>query len=410
MTTRRFAVVSLALAVALGLPARRPALAQIPDGLYFGQTPPGETPEVFAPGVISLSNRYEYSIAFSPDLTECAFGITNNTWGVFNVYYTTMASDSSWSTPVVAPFKGTGDALSVVFTPDNQAVWFASHRPVFPANLWMSERDGMGGWLAPVKVASPVNSSANEYAPAFSASGVLYFVSYRIGGQGSADIYRAEPVGGAYPVIENIGGPVNAASLDSTPFIAPDESYLLFESDRAGGFGQHDIYMSWALPGGGWSEPLNVGSAINTPDIEDGPCITPDGKYLFFNRRAAFTTPEQTELWWVDVSALPSKPTAVAPDPGPGAGGTAAARTVPNPFHPSTRIEYTLPLPGFVTIEVLDVRGRVVARFVERRQEAGPHVETLPASRTRGLPAGTYLYRLVVDGRSLATGKMALVK
>jgi hypothetical protein len=407
---RRSLVPLPSIAVACAALAAVGASAQtLPDGPYFGQTPPGLTPEVFAPGVISLDTRYEYSIAFSPDLTECAFGVTNNFWSAFQVLSTTMASDSSWSMPATAPFLGSGDGLSAVYTPDGQSVYFASMRPSYPpANLWAADRDSTGAWMAPVKVPSPVNTLFDEYAPSFTSTGVLYFVSYRPAGNGSADIYRAAPVGGTYPTVVNIGPPVNGSSLDSTPCIAPDESFLLFESNRVGGYGQHDIYVSYRV-GGSWSEPVNLGPEINTDQIEDEPYITPDGKYLFFNRRAAFVTGQQTDLYWVDIDALVD-PTAATTEGLGAASGVELRQNAPNPFRPRTRIEYALPSAGFVTIQVLDVRGREVRRLVKRRQEAGAHTAVLSAEDTRTMAAGPYFYRLIVDGRTLTTRKMTLLK
>ena len=83
----------------------------IPGGQYFGQDPPGFSPVVFAPGIVSQPTRYEYCLVFSPNLDECVFGVTNSTWGVFNLWYTKMSSDSTWTDPTPAPFQGNGDGF-----------------------------------------------------------------------------------------------------------------------------------------------------------------------------------------------------------------------------------------------------------------------------------------------------------
>lgn len=378
-----------------------------PTGLYFGQTPPGSTPEVFAPDLISRPNRYEYSIAFSPDLTECVFGVTNSLWSSFDLRFLSMAADSTWIGPVTAPFLGTGDGLNPAYSYGGERVFFASTRPSYPpSNLWTSERDGLGGWTAPVMVPAPVSTTADEWAPSFDSADVMYFVSYRVGGLGDGDIYRSVPVGGVYTTVENAGVPLNTPSLDSTPFISPDGGYILFESDRTGGFGQGDLYISYRA-GDGWSTPLNLGPEINTDQIEDEAYVSPDGQYLFFNRRRAFVTSEPSDLWWVDVGVLPGA-TAVSLDAA--VRPSVLAQNAPNPFDPSTEITYTLPSPGFVAIQILDVRGRHVRSLVQRHQGAGTHSVTLTGSEARGLAGGPYFYRLVLNGETLATRKMTRLR
>lgn len=400
-------------AVALVAFATDGAMAQgtIASGLYLGQSPPGSVPEVFAPGIISLDDRYEYSIAFSPDLTECSFGITNNLWSTFTLLFTTMASDSSWSEPVTAPYLGAGedDGLSPAYASDGDTIFFASVRPAYPpANLWKSVRNG-AGWDPPVQVPDPVSTTADEFAPCLTDSDVLYFVSYRGGAIADGDIYRAVPSGGVYTVVENVGEPVNSSHLDSTPFIAPDERYILFESNRPGGFGRHDLYVSFRS-GGEWTEPENLGPEVNTSQIEDEPYVTPDGRYLFFNRRAQFITAQQTDLYWVDLESVFGPTSAEEIGLGSASPTPALHQNAPNPFHGATRIEYTLPTDGFVTIDILDVAGRVVERLVDRRQVAGAHTAILPPSRTRRMASGPYFYRLSVDGESVTTKRLTLVR
>lgn len=397
--------------VALGITGTRPCIAEgMPTGPYLGQTPPGQTPEVFAPGIISLEGRFEYGIVFSPDVTECVFGLTNVGWSLFNLRYTAMDGGGAWSDPVPAPFQGMGDALSPAFTSDGETIFFASARPSYPpGNIWTSTRDGSGGWLAPEMLPAPVNSSDDEWSPSLTDDGVMYFVSLRPGGFGDADIYRAVPEGGVYTTVENIGPAINTSALESTPFIAPDESYLILESDRPGGFGQMDLYISYRMHGA-WTTPENLGDSINTEQIEDEPYITPDGQYFFFNRRQSFVTAVSTDLWWVDITAVfgpvgtPEHGSHAASHPRP------VAWNAPNPFYPATEITYSLPSLGEVTIDVLDVGGRRVLSLSEGIRAPGTHSVRLEANRTRGLASGTYFYRVRLADDVLTTGRMVLAR
>jgi Tol biopolymer transport system component len=100
---------------------------------------------------------------------------------------------------------------------------------------------------------------------------------------GQLDIFRSSPEGGRYGIAENLGDAVNDPdSEDWGPYVDPDEDFLLFSSNRPGGFGKHDIYVCFRNPDGSWTQPQNLGASVNSPEEDFAPLITPDGKYLFF--------------------------------------------------------------------------------------------------------------------------------
>lgn len=98
---RSIVVVALMSAAVGGSWAQEP---DAPRGPYFGQSPPGTVPSVFAPGIVSLDDRYEYVIAFSPDGTECCFGVTDSRWSSCDLYYSRQRQ-GVWSKPVKAYFQ-----------------------------------------------------------------------------------------------------------------------------------------------------------------------------------------------------------------------------------------------------------------------------------------------------------------
>ena len=91
-------------------------------------------------------------------------------------------------------------------------------------------------------------------------------------------------------------------SFNWTPFIARDESYLIFSSDRPGGYGSGDLYISFRLDDDQWSEPMNMGATINTTSQERFPGVSPDGKYLFFTRY--LKPPHYHDLYWVKTDII----------------------------------------------------------------------------------------------------------
>jgi Tol biopolymer transport system component/phosphohistidine phosphatase SixA len=148
-------------------------------------------------------------------------------------------------------------------------------------------------WGPPVNLGSPVNTSANESHPHISNDGLsLYFsdwgmqVKYRTGGMGREDLWIAtrasvsDPWGS--PV--NLGRPVNTTYRDDSPDTSADGLVLLVASNRPGGFGDLDIWMSRRTTmKDDWGLPMNLGSIVNGPAREEGQTISVDGKTLYFH-------------------------------------------------------------------------------------------------------------------------------
>lgn len=93
----------------------------------------------------------------------------------------------------------------------------------------------------------------------------------------------------------------NSAGYDDGPFIAADETYLIFESDRPTAVkGNLDLYISFRKKDKTWTAPMNMGPAINTPHSERFASVSPDGKYLFFGRN----TGNGFDIWWIDAAVI----------------------------------------------------------------------------------------------------------
>ena len=134
---------------------------------------------------------------------------------------------------------------------------------------------------------STVNSSYDEYEPSISADGLsLFFQSDRPGGIGSTDLYMAtrERTSDAWQTITNLGPKVNSSYEESAPSISADGLELYFVSDRPGGSGNRDIYVTNRIttthP---WAEPVNLGPVINSSAQDNSPNISHDGLELFFS-------------------------------------------------------------------------------------------------------------------------------
>lgn len=271
-------------------------------GDYFGQTPPGWVAEVFAPGIISLDDRYEYGCHFSNDGKQFGFTVTNGGWDWFQIYLTTQDANGVWSEPVVPDFCLGFQNLYPYFSVDDQTLFFSSPRPSlppWPVDLYQVQWDG-GTWGTAQLIPEPASTGRLDYHPTVTDDGTIY---YNAGG-----LHRSRLVEGTYTEAERLPAPINDGNPTGTPWIAPDESYLVFESGRPGGYGRNDLYISFRSTDDRWSVPLNLGPEINTGGIEDSGFVTRDGKYFFFCRRAAYVTSIPTDIYWIDARA-------VLPDP-----------------------------------------------------------------------------------------------
>lgn len=255
-------------------------------GPYLGQATPGATPELFAPGLISLG-YHEHRMAISPDGKEIYYSVFGNEIVVAKIMYTRL-ENGSWTMPRVAPFSDKGMNLHPSFTPDGKKFFFTSTRPRndssttnYRADIWYVERVN-DSWTKPTNLGDKVNSIYNDSSPSVMADGTLFFESTR-NEEKNLDIYYSVIRNGEYQVAEKLASPINTEYQDGSPFIDPDGKYLLFCSNRPESLGQNDLFISFRTFDGNWSTPRNLGRNINSEYMDWSPCVTPDKKYIIFS-------------------------------------------------------------------------------------------------------------------------------
>jgi Tol biopolymer transport system component len=245
-------------------------------------------PQLFADGIINTAAD-EYGPAFTPDGKTLYFTRRVSRQGPEYIYLSRLAN-GQWSKPEIAPFSGKHFDKEPFVSPDGSKLFFASLRPVNGVekknsrdfDLWVMEKTARG-WGEPKPLPAPINSPNYENYPSVAANGTLYFASVREGGKGQNDLYRARLVNGKYSEAENLGDVINTPGTDADPYIAPDESYVIFCSSRPGGLGEGDLYISFNRRGT-WTQPRSLGATVNTSEFEYTPLLSPDGKHLFFSR------------------------------------------------------------------------------------------------------------------------------
>lgn len=193
--------------------------------------------------------------------------------------------DGRWTEPQVAPFSGQYRDADPFITPDGSKFLFISDRPApgkahRDLDIWMMDRVG-SAWGEPRNLGAPVNSDGSEWYPTLAADGTLYFGSNRPGGFGKTDLYRSRLVEGRYTDPENLGASINSDLDEFEPYIAPDQSFLIFMGENRERRGDFDLYISYQKSGA-WTKPQELPSGINSPANEFSPKISPDGKYFFW--------------------------------------------------------------------------------------------------------------------------------
>ena len=141
------------------------------------------------------------------------------------------------------------------------------------------------------------------YGPSITNNGSIYYFGHAegLGTMNDFGIYRAEFINGTYLKPELLPECINTAGgvLNWTPFVAPDESYLLFSSNRINN--QQGIFISFRRNNGTWTEAYSLGETINTNTGERFPAVSPDGKYLFFTR---WVSTDNEDIMWVSAKII----------------------------------------------------------------------------------------------------------
>ena len=262
---------------------------------YFGQTPPDITPKLFAPQVICLEDRFEAKGAFSPDGNSFYFTIANSDFTQQKIFFCEFIN-GKWTEADTASFSKKYNNHEPFFSYDGQKIYYSSDRDKDTTSnlrdLYVSEKMD-GSWSESIKLPEPINSDYTELVFNQSAKGTIYFTSDRPGGIGEWDIYSVKNNN-----VVNIGSPINEG-FAWDPCIAPDESYLIFNSFKEDGYGESDLYISFK-ENSNWTEPENLGNQINTAANEYGPFLSPDNKYLFFVRHDGI----RGDIYWVDLKII----------------------------------------------------------------------------------------------------------
>ncbi|OJW18236.1 OmpA family protein [Mucilaginibacter sp. 44-25] len=149
-------------------------------------------------------------------------------------------------------------------------------------DIYIAQKKG-NDWAKPFSIGAPLNTSGWEAQPSISADGrTLYFVSNRKGGYGGYDIWLSHLTEKGWSEPENMGPNVNTQYDEQSPFVHPDDSTFYFCSNGWPGLGGKDLFVSRLGKDGKWQKPENLGYPINSSGDENGLTLTANGSYAFF--------------------------------------------------------------------------------------------------------------------------------
>lgn len=250
------------------------------EGPYLGQKPPGLTPEAFAPNIVNTGHR-ELSGFFSPDSKEFYFVRQGGEYKEHSLVVF-QQKDNLWHESYVMPRTG-----RPIFSPDGK-IMHLGKKYMERTNTGWSEVKSLDSNFEDIRIMRLSSSLKGTY------------VLDEVGSpDGDGVIRYSRLVDGKHEKPRAFGKEINTGKYNAHPFIAPDESYLIWDGERESGFGDSDLYISFRQKDGSWGEAINLGEQINTSAWEGGGFVTPDGKYLFFNRNINADNYENVDIFWV---------------------------------------------------------------------------------------------------------------
>ncbi|NAS30685.1 hypothetical protein GTQ40_06855 [Flavobacteriaceae bacterium R38] len=262
--------------------------------LYFGQKPPGLTPKIFAPGIVSIDGRFEGIVSFSSDLTEMYFGADNQD-NETSIYFSKLENDK-WTPLKRANFTNgrKNEELHPFVSLDDKRIYFTAMDSAFAdEKIWYVNRLE-DSWSDAILLDSPVNDDL-VFFPNQAKNGDLYYFNLS-----KRKTYYAPNKNGEFPEAQEV-----ALEFGHHAFISPSQDYLIVTARNSEDVRRdNDMYVYFKKKDGKWSKPINLGNTINTNFNEKGPRITPDGKYLFFGRDERNIRPGLSNIYWVSTEII----------------------------------------------------------------------------------------------------------
>jgi len=282
---KRLTLIGFLLLAVIAVDAQQTEFPKL-SGPYLGQKPPGTTPEIFAPGIVSSAQFIDFKGSFSPDGDEYYFyRLSHPSDELIPTIFFTKIENGTWTEPVPLQISKGTRAFHPCISSDGKWLFF----------LWQfgPGQTGQSGYYASAR------TDSGWSVPKYAGQG-MYLTSEK-----SGQLYTTESVWGNQPkhylaMVTFRNGffsdykrlNINPHYGNQThPCIAPDGSYMIFDIEVENG----SLFVSFKDKEGNWGEAIDLTKHGFKPDIR-GAYISPDGKYLFFA--------VDGDIWWVDIQVI----------------------------------------------------------------------------------------------------------
>lgn len=354
----------------------------------------------FEPRMLPRNTVNQFQIQSNPVLTadqmEMIYSVKLNLRMDENIVISRKDEKGNWTKPISISDNINTDLNegAATISGDGKTLVFSScgkKDSKGSCDLYISYRNGEE-WSVPENMGDKVNSGAWESNPSITADGkTIYFSSERAGGQGKKDIWVTNRLSGnLWSAPENLGPKINTKENEATPFIHADKQHLYFASDGYWGMGGYDIFYS-IKDDVFWSDPINVGYPINTPDNEGAFYVTPDYEKGYYEKYVSDYEMSHSEIFEFDIpSVLKSK-----------------YKTV---YAKGNVFDFDTKKPLSAKIELIDLKSGLVIQSVKSDSINGNYLVVLTEGKEYALHVKSPNYLFYSDNFDFTTGNFDPLK
>lgn len=330
---------------------------------YLGQSPPTDIPEIFAPGIVSLNDRYEYGLAVSPNGEEIFFTCSSPGDGLMRI----VKDGDTWSSAQVANLRNTNVwEYEAFYTHAGDSLFFTSEDGNKQQFFYVTKTESE--WGEASKLISAVNDDDVMWC-SFSEKGNMFYTKIS-----DFSSYYSKKVNGIYQAGEKI-------TNGTHPYVSPDESFFLYNASG-------DIYIRFKnIDGITWDSAIKLDSSINTTYSETCPSLSPDGKYMFFSRYN--DVGDKSDIYWVNTDFIEEliNPTNIVIH-----GFEQNIQIFPNPTKGIISISFGEQPYKSAIVEITNIVGKQILSNTYQNITAAKIDIT-------GNPNGIYLINISIDGK-----------
>ena len=246
--------------------------------------------------LIQFNNCRDFALSSNND--EVYFTLQNANEEVSRIAYSKKRK-GQWTKPQLVSFTSNHRDIEPFLAHNDLRLYFASNRPLQDSlskskdyDIWYVERKSVKeSWSKPINLGFPINSTKDEFYPSVALNGNLYFTSENENSLGKDDIFVCRYENNTYTQPENLGAAINSTGYEFNAFIAPDESFILFTAyKREEGSGSGDLYISYKDKQGNWQTATNLGTKINSSAMDYCAFYDTRSSTLYFTSKRSLVT------------------------------------------------------------------------------------------------------------------------